>query len=130
MFESKKSRSLAVGVVGLAVVAAGAGVAVAVADNVKAPYAQAGAVVEASGAIRNAKGVDEVRRTGLGEYCVVFTDAQTDVSRTLTTASSLSRGRIVSWTWSGGCVARRSAAVSVTNTDGEPADAWFSIVIH
>ncbi|MGW4033401.1 hypothetical protein ACWEFL_29585 [Streptomyces sp. NPDC004838] len=131
MFQSKIARSVALGTVGLAVAAVTAGVAVAVADNVQAPYARAGATVTDTGALLNAKGIDQVRRLGPGEYCVTFTDAQFDPSKVLPSVSSLQRARIVSYSWASDCDGGgRSAKVWATDVNGQVADSWFSIVIH
>ncbi|MFE9611146.1 hypothetical protein [Streptomyces sp. NPDC006012] len=131
MFHSKRTRSLTLGAAGLAVVAATAGVAVAVADNVRAPYAEAGATVTAGGEVRNAKGIEDVRRLGPGEYCVTFSDPKFDPAKVLPSVSSLQRGRIVNYTWAGGCDAsNHSAKVWATNENGQVADSWFAIVIH
>lgn len=131
MFRSRITRSVALGAAGLAAIAATAGVAVAVADNVKAPYAQAGATVTASGELRNAKGIEQVRRVGTGEYCVTFTDPEFDPSKVLPSVSSLQFGRIVSYSWRSGCDrSNHSALVWTTDSNGQVADSWFSIVIH
>ncbi|MFJ3439508.1 hypothetical protein ACIPMU_39105 [Streptomyces cyaneofuscatus] len=132
MFHSRITRSMVLGTAGIgAVMAVSAGVAVAVADNVQAPYAQAGATVTGGGAVQNAKGVEEVRRLGAGEYCVTFTDPQFDPAKVLPSVSSLQRGMIVNYTWSSGCdKSNHSAKVSATDSSGQAADSWFSIVIH
>ncbi|MEU7296737.1 hypothetical protein AB0A76_26605 [Streptomyces exfoliatus] len=83
-----------------------AGTAVAVADNVRAPYAEANATVNSSGGIQNSKGVEQVTRLGTGEYCITFTDPRFDPSKVLPSVSSLQWGRSVSYGWSSGCDAR------------------------
>ncbi|GAA2460924.1 hypothetical protein GCM10010433_73860 [Streptomyces pulveraceus] len=134
MFKSKGSRAFALGAVGVTVVAATAGVAVAVADNVKAPYAQAGATVEGNGTVRLAKGVDEVRRLGTGDYCVTFSDSEFNPSKVLPSVTSLNRGKIVAYSWGSAGTAcdmtKRQARVWTTDANGNVADAWFSIVIN
>lgn len=134
MFKSRSARTLALGAVGVTVVAATAGVAVAVADNVKAPYAQAGATVEGNGTVRLAKGVEEVRRLGPGDYCVTFSDSGFNASKVLPSVTSLSRGKVVAYSWGSAgtsCdVNKRQARVWATDTDGKIADSWFSIVIN
>ncbi|MFF8915358.1 hypothetical protein ACF08M_19060 [Streptomyces sp. NPDC015032] len=133
MFKSRSTRSLALGAVGVSVVAATAGVAVAVADNVKAPYAQAGATVEPDGKVRRAKGIENVQHLGPGEYCVTFRDSDLSPGNVLPSVSSLSRGKIVSYSWStaGSCdSAKRQARVWATDTDNKLSDSWFSIVIN
>lgn len=133
MFKSRGARSLALGAVGVSVVAATAGVAVAVADNVRAPYAQAGATVEPDGKIRSSKGIEGVKRLAAGEYCVTFGDSDISPGRVLPSVSSLSRGKIVSYSWSTASTcdaAKRQARVWTTDAEGKASDAWFSIVIH
>ncbi|MEU9318628.1 hypothetical protein [Streptomyces sp. NPDC048295] len=134
MFKSRGARSLVLGAVGVSVVAVTAGVAVAVADNVRAPYAQAGATVQGDGTVRLAKGVDSVARLGDGDYCVTFSDPDFAGHKVLPSVTSLSRGKIVAYSWGAAgsnCDPnKRQARVWATDTDGKSADAWFSIVIH
>ncbi|MEU2669721.1 hypothetical protein ABZ622_12765 [Streptomyces sp. NPDC007164] len=134
MFKSRSARSLVLGAVGVSVLAVTAGVAVAVADNVKAPYAQAGATVEGNGTVRLAKGVADVKRLGAGEYCVTFSDPDFAPNKVLPSVTSLSRGKVVAYSWGSAgtsCdMTKRQAKVWATDTNGNVSDAWFSIVIH
>ncbi|WP_200258465.1 hypothetical protein [Streptomyces sp. HSG2] len=131
MFTYTWSRRAAVALAAVTTGAVTAGVAVAVADNVRAPYAQAGATVDSKGEIRSAKGVEEVRRLGPGEYCVVFTDPDFHPARVLPSVSALQRARIVNYTWAAGCgAAEHAAKVWTTDHSGAVADSWFSIVVH
>ncbi|MFE6665705.1 hypothetical protein ACFVFH_19365 [Streptomyces sp. NPDC057697] len=101
------------------------------ADNVSAPYAQAGATVTGAGEVRNAKGVDGVKRLGPGDYCVTFANPEFDPAKVLPSVSSLQGAMIVSYTWQSGCdKSNHSAKVLARNASGQPADSWFSIVIH
>ncbi|MFJ1611880.1 hypothetical protein ACIODT_00245 [Streptomyces sp. NPDC088251] len=134
MFKSRGSRSIALGAVGVTVVAATAGVAFAVADNVKAPYAQAGALVQSDGTVLRAKGVETVRHLGPGDYCVTFSDSEFEPSKVLPSVTSLSRGKSVAYSWgAAGSTCDRTkheARVWTTDANGSVSDAWFSIVIN
>ncbi|GGV88837.1 hypothetical protein GCM10015535_41060 [Streptomyces gelaticus] len=134
MFRNRHTRSLTLGAAGVAVVAATAGVAVAVSDNVKAPYAQAGAIVKSNGELLRNKGIKEVKHLGPGDYCITFSDNDFEPSKVLPSVTSLSRGKIVAYSWgaAGNTCDRnkQSARVWATDTDGNVADAWFSIVIN
>jgi hypothetical protein len=124
-------RSVALAAAGLVLAGATAGVAYAVADNVKAPYTQAAATVKENGTIHNAKGIKEVRRLRAGEYCVTFSDTSLKVSKSITQATAHNVNRIVQVTWgqescgTGGNIAK----VNTTNQAGTKADSWFTIAI-
>ncbi|MFD8790857.1 hypothetical protein [Streptomyces vinaceus] len=66
----------------------------AIADPVplNAPYAQAAAEVSATGVLLKAKNVDEVRKTGLGRYCVKVDDS-IDLARSLVQVERINADR-------------------------------------
>ncbi|MCX4847446.1 hypothetical protein [Streptomyces sp. NBC_00893] len=64
---------------------------------------------------------------------MTFSDSDFAAGKVLPSVSSLSRGKIVSYSWgtASACdVSKQQARVWATDTDGKVADSWFSIVIH
>ncbi|MFH8520631.1 hypothetical protein ACH4CE_37450 [Streptomyces gelaticus] len=103
------------------------------ADDVKAPYAQAAATVQSNGTIHNAKGIESVKRINPGEYCINFADADLKVSKSILQATANSTNRIIQVTWGSehGCgSAQNTAKVNTTNENGTKADSWFTISVH
>ncbi|WP_327253612.1 hypothetical protein [Streptomyces sp. NBC_01244] len=73
----------------LAAVTASVGTAVAFASQAgpaRAPYAQAGALVEYNGALSQSKGIAPVQKPSAGTYCIKFTDARLDPQKLIPTA--------------------------------------------
>ncbi|MFB7084792.1 hypothetical protein [Streptomyces sp. NPDC056296] len=99
-------------------------------EAVAMPWAT-GATVPSAGELRNAKGIDNVKRLGPGEYCVTFTNTEFDPAKVIPSVSSLQSALIVSYTWRSGCDKSNHSAKELThNANGQPADSWFSIVMH
>ncbi len=86
-----------------AVEVATAGAAVAVADNVRAPYAEASATVNSSGGIQNSKGVEKDTCLGTGEWVRHLHRPRFDPSQVLPSVSSLQWRQSISYGWSSGC---------------------------
>ncbi|MEV4976393.1 hypothetical protein [Streptomyces scopuliridis] len=133
MYKGKKSRSVLLAAAGIVLAGTTAGVAYAVADNVKAPYAQAAATVQSNGHIKNAKGIESVNRLRAGEYCVTFSDKDLKVANSIIQATPNSGNRILQVTWgdSQGCGSGQNVVkVNTTNYDGAKSDSWFTISVH
>ncbi|MES9512037.1 hypothetical protein ABWJ92_37580 [Streptomyces sp. NPDC000609] len=133
MLKGMNSRAVALAALGVVLAGTTAGVAYAVADNVKAPYAQAAATVQSNGTISNAKGIESVKRINTGEYCINFADADLKVSKSILQATANSANRILQVTWGSGIgcgSAQNTAKVNVSNENGTKADSWFTISVH
>lgn len=133
MLKGKKSRSAVLAAAGIVLASATAGVAYAVADNVKAPYAQAAATVQSNGTISNAKGIEAVRHLATGEYCVTFSDTDLKVSKSIIQATANSGNRILQVTWGSniGCgSAQNVVKVNATDQNGAKGNSWFTISVH
>ncbi|MGW1404667.1 hypothetical protein [Streptomyces sp. NPDC002403] len=133
MFKGKNSRPVVLATAGVVLAGATAGVAYAVADNVKAPYAQAAATVQSNGTIHNAKGIEAVKRLNAGEYCVTFSDTDLRVSKSIIQATANSANRILQVTWGDahGCgSAQNVVKVNASDQNGTKADSWFTVSVH
>lgn len=132
MFNGKKSRPVVLVTAGVMLAGATAGVAYAVADNIKAPYVQAAATVQGNGATYHTKGIDSVRRLASGEYCVTFSDTELRGAKAIAQATVHSPNRVAWTSWSDtGCGnARNLVKVTTTDLDGANADSWFTVSVH
>ncbi|MFD8980221.1 hypothetical protein [Streptomyces sp. NPDC059564] len=84
MFLTRLTRCAAVGMGGLALVAASATTAGA---DAYAPYAQAAAHVTANGTLLEAKSIDAVTRPSTGIYCLHVSDPEINFSESIFTAT-------------------------------------------
>ncbi|NGO72187.1 hypothetical protein [Streptomyces boncukensis] len=132
MFRSNKTRFFALSAAGLTAVAATTtGVALAAADNVSAPYVQAGATVNSAGSAENTKGVESTERARTGIYCVTFKDTNLDVTKAIPSATSLSTLHTVHVSrTNSNCPGANTLAVITRNFSGGLANAGFSVAIH
>ncbi|MFF8805582.1 hypothetical protein [Streptomyces omiyaensis] len=89
---SLSKRAVALGAAALALLGAGVGggIALAAADTIRAPYAQAAAVVTADGTLFKSKGIDSVTTVGVNSFCVKLADPKADVSKLIYTVTSTS----------------------------------------
>lgn len=139
LFSTTRSKIAAAAV--LAAVTASVGTAVAFASQAgpaRAPYAQAGALVEHDGTLSQSKGIASVQKPSAGTYCIKFTDAaRLDPQKLIPTAVIGASGttpwdatimvRTDPW---GDCGNATDTVTVFTGTNGGPADLPFYIAIH
>ncbi|MFF1561747.1 hypothetical protein [Streptomyces sp. NPDC058279] len=138
MFKSKKACSLVWAGAALSLVLGGTWVGVAVAAppgaaKVKAPYAQAAAVVNADGSVNRSKGIEAVTHPKTGHYCVELEDKDLDIRNLVPSATlqytSFEYGVRISMWPHPECGTRADTFLVITGKTGVWTDQSFSFVV-
>ncbi|MFF3860021.1 hypothetical protein [Streptomyces sp. NPDC002209] len=134
MHLSRSKRALVLATTAVALLGAGVsgGIALAAADNVRAPYARAAVTVNDDGSIVRSKGIDTVTRLSDGRYCVKLNPGVDPNNAVFTTASHRYRLFVVTELGNNPDCGDDPQSIRVTTTDHEGtfADGSFSLVVH
>ncbi|MFC8230722.1 hypothetical protein [Streptomyces sp. NPDC057287] len=128
---TKKMRATGLTVAGLcaAGVALAGGMAIAATVNSQAPYAQAGAEVNADGSVEHSKGVSEVTQSG-HVFCVTVSDQDVDLSRAIVTATVRDGIGYTLRADAGACANGKGVRVTTYNANAAGAATAFYLAVH
>ncbi|KUN40466.1 hypothetical protein AQJ30_07420 [Streptomyces longwoodensis] len=105
------------------------GIAIAAPSGSQAPYARAGALVNADGTVVHSKNVSEVTKPAGHNYCVRINDDDIDLSRALVTATPRDGISTSIRAIAGGCANGRGVLVGTYDTTNHGRAAGFYLAV-